>query len=159
MPQSRKSTARHSGAVYYVLEVDGLTAAEFERLAGLGTETDVITYKDGDEIGVRKRAGRSWCANIVLRRLVPASSAARRKAQDDSRAALCKWRAEVLAGTAKRRSGALSVFAGTRSLVARYAFAEAWPSRYTLANDDALDADRPVEEIELVVERLELAQP
>ena len=58
----------HIGAFNFLLEIEGVTQGPVIHVSGLTARTDVVSYKDGSDIIVRHRPGRSRSDNIVVRR-------------------------------------------------------------------------------------------
>ncbi len=57
------------GQFNFLIEIDGITRAGFSEVSGLTTDTNVIEYREGDEVTtVRKLAGLIKYTNIVLKR-------------------------------------------------------------------------------------------
>ena len=56
------------GAFNFRLEIEGVTEGPVLAVDGLTARTDVVSYKDGSDIIVRHRPGRSRSDNIVVRR-------------------------------------------------------------------------------------------
>ncbi len=50
------------------VEIDGVIQAGFKEINGIESETEIIEYKDGDDMTVRKRPGRVKVGNLVLKR-------------------------------------------------------------------------------------------
>lgn len=81
------------GAFNFLVEIDGVDVAGFWEVGGLESETDIIEYRTGDEVGtVRKLAGLSKHHNVTLKRGVTDSNE------------LWEWRKSVIDGQLERRS-------------------------------------------------------
>ena len=66
MPNSRSFD--HIGAFNFRLEIAGVTQGPVTYIGGLTARTDVVSFKDGSDITVRQRPGRSRADNLVIRR-------------------------------------------------------------------------------------------
>ena len=141
MPNSRPHD--HIGNFNFHLELEGLTAGTFRNVEGLDSETEVIEYQDGDDLVLRKRPGRTKYSNIVLKRGYVASDE------------LWTWRKKVMDGTVERKSGSVILCNDSGDPIMRYNFFEAWPVKWKGFTLDGKGTDSVVEEIELVIERLE----
>jgi phage tail-like protein len=125
------------------LELEGLTAGTFRNVEGLDSETEIIEYQDGDDLVLRKRPGRTKYSNIVLKRGYVASDE------------LWTWRKKVMDGSVERKSGSVILCNDSGEPIMRYNFFEAWPVKWKGFTLDGKGTDSVVEEIELVIERLE----
>ena len=57
------------GQFNFLIEIDGVTRAGFSEVSGLTTDTNVIEYREGQEVTtVRKLPGLMKYTNIVLKR-------------------------------------------------------------------------------------------
>lgn len=141
MPNSRPHD--HIGNFNFHLELEGLTAGTFRNVEGLDSETEIIEYQDGDDLVLRKRPGRTKYSNIVLKRGYVASDE------------LWTWRKKVMDGSVERKSGSVILCNDSGEPIMRYNFFEAWPVKWKGFTLDGKGTDSVVEEIELVIERLE----
>jgi phage tail-like protein len=129
------------------IEIDGLTVGVFAAVGGLETRTDVVEYVDGSDLLVRKRPGRTRYANIVLKRGMIGDN-------DE----LWAWYKAVTDGQMQRRSGSIIVLGDDGSTEkVRYNFFDAWPCRWKSLELDGAAPSAVIEEIELVVEKIERA--
>ncbi len=133
----------HIGNFNFHLEIEGLTAGTFRNVEGLDSETEIVEYQDGDDLVLRKRPGRTKYSNIVLKRGYVASDE------------LWQWRKKVMDGSVERKSGSVILCNDAGDPVMRYNFFEAWPCKWKGFTLDGKGTDAVVEEVELVVERLE----
>jgi len=130
----------------FVVEIDGIAAAGFMSVEGIETLTDVINYREGNEVAqIRKLPGLHKFTNITLKRGVT------------NNRDMWEWRKTVLDGTTQRRNGSVVILNESRQEVLRVNFQNAWPCRWKIGGLDALDSQVLIEEIELVVEDLRLA--
>lgn len=143
MPNGRQGD--HFGRGLFRVEISGVTAAAFSAVDGLELRTDVIQFANGDNTQIRKRPGRTHCANIVLRRGRLQSSE------------LWQWYTRVIAGQVDRRSGSIILLDDDMNEVLRYNFFEGWPCRWKSFALDANSDGALVEELEIAVEAIEQA--
>lgn len=104
----------------FLVEIDGITEAGFQEVAGLVVETEVIEYREGgDKINaVRKIPGMNRYSNITLKRGYT---------QDRS---LWNWYKTVLDGAVQRSSGSVVLLDSGRNPVLRWKFREGWPCKW-----------------------------
>ncbi len=133
------------GAFNFRVEIAGVDVAGFAEVSGLESETDIIEYRTGDEVGtVRKLPGLSKYQNVTLKR-----------GFTDSRA-LWEWRKTVIDGQLERKSVSIVLFNHSRDEVARWNLFEAWPSRWVGPEFNAMTNEVAIESIEICYERVEL---
>jgi phage tail-like protein len=70
---------------------------------------------------------------------------------------LWNWFRQVVIGRVERRSGSIILLADDASEILRYNFYEGWPCRWKSFDMSALQSGTMVEELEIAVERIELA--
>ena len=133
----------HIGNFNFHLEIEGLTAGTFRNVEGLDSETEIVEYQDGDDLTLRKRPGRTKYSNIVLKRGYVSSDE------------LWQWRKKVMDGAVERKSGSVILCNDAGDPVMRYNFFEAWPCKWKGFTLDGKGTDAVIEEVELVIERLE----
>jgi len=133
----------HIGNFNFHLEIEGLTAGTFRNVEGLDSETEIVEYQDGDDLTLRKRPGRTKYSNIVLKRGYVSSDE------------LWQWRKKVMDGGVERKSGSVILCNDAGDPVMRYNFFEAWPAKWKGFTLDGKGTDAVIEEVELVIERLE----
>jgi phage tail-like protein len=112
----------------------------------MDSETEIVEFKQGNDMVVRKKPGRTTYANIALERGYTAT--------DD----LWQWRKNIEDGKIDRRAGSVIILDqdGT-SEVARYNFYEAWPCKWNVPELDSDSSAMAIEKIELAVEKVERA--
>ncbi len=129
------------------VEIEGVTQGPFIAVDVLEAETAVIESRSGNDPIVRKTPGRHHYANIVLRRAFTNTTE------------LWDWRKMVLDGQIERKAGSIVLLDSRASQsggeIMRYNFFEAWPCRYRIGPWDANSDAALVEEIEIVVEKIE----
>ena len=133
----------HVGNFNFKVEIEGVTTGAFRNVEGLDSETEIVEYQDGDDLILRKRPGRTKYANITLKRGYINNTE------------LWEWRKAVIEGKVQRKSGSIILCADDGTEIMRYNFFEAWPSKWKGFTLDGKGTDVNVEELELVVEKLE----
>ncbi|HIA03553.1 MAG TPA: phage tail protein [Myxococcales bacterium] len=133
----------HIGAFNFKVEIEGVTQGAFRNVEGLDSETEVVEFQDGDDVMLRKRPGRTKYSNITFKRGYINNTE------------LWDWRKKVVEGTVERKAGSIILCGDDGSEIMRYNFFEAWPSKWKGFSLDGKGADTTVEELELVVEKLE----
>jgi len=126
------------------VEIDGVTQAAFTAVDGLESITEVIHFTDGNApLSDHKRPGRTTYSNIVLKRGF---------LNNDQ---LWVWYKKVTDGKVERKSGSIIVCDDDGSEVCRYNFFEAWPCRWKSLVLNSSESASLIEELELVVEKIE----
>ena len=141
MPNRREFD--HINATYFKVEIEGVTSSAFSKVEGLRSSTAVVETMDGPDILVHKRPGRTRYHNIRLSRGFNNSSE------------LYDWRKAVTDGRIERKAGSIIILDDTAQEIMRYNFFEAWPCDWQLSTMDAGENQALVEEIELVIEKIE----
>ena len=136
----------HIGAFNFKMEIDGVTVASFKKVEGLDSETEIIEFRDGDDMTPRKRPGQTKYSNIVCERGYTSSDE------------LWMWRKKVMDGVVDRKSGSIILCNSKMEEVMRYNFFEAWPSKWKGFSLEGTGNDVAVETMELCVERWERVQ-
>ncbi len=138
------------GTYNFLLEIQGIVSDNkvivggFKSVSGMDSETEVVEFKQGNDLVVRKKPGRTTYANIVLERGYTAT--------DD----LWTWRKNIEDGKIDRRSGSVIVLDqdGTTE-VARYNFYEGWPCKWNVPDMNSDSSAMAIEKIEIAVEKVE----
>jgi phage tail-like protein len=140
------------GSYNFLLEIQGIISdtrvivGGFKTVSGMDSETEVIEFKQGNDMIVRKKPGRTTYANIVLERGYTAT--------DD----LWQWRKNIEDGKIDRRAGSIIILdQDGQTEVARYNFYEAWPAKWYVPEMDSTGSNMAIEKIELAVEKVERA--
>ncbi|MEA3334299.1 MAG: phage tail protein [Chloroflexota bacterium] len=133
----------HIGKNKFKIEINGVTVAAFTAVEGIEARTAVITYVDGNDMIVRKRPGRTTYSNIIFKRGYVNTDE------------LWQWYKAVMDGQAERRSGSIIVLDEAGDEIFRYNFFEAWPCRWKSLELDAAAPGALIEELEVVVEKIE----
>ena len=127
----------------------------FSEVAGLRSETESVTYKEGDRTYERKIPGRTTFPNIVLSRGV------------DQKNALVRWRQRVIEGGGMadhllRAALQIDVYdrrgpMGNATPVRTWFVHEAWPVSLEVDDLSGTASDALIERLELAHEELVLA--
>jgi phage tail-like protein len=137
----RKDTFR---AYNFLLELNGVTAAEFAEVSGLDTETDIIEYRNGSDITVRKPTGLRKSTNaIVLKNGVTHGQE------------LWEWLMKAIDGHPERRSGAVVLLDQDNEEALRVGFRDGWPSKWIGTTINAEGNTVAIDTIEISVEHIE----
>ncbi|MFH1462873.1 MAG: phage tail protein [Pseudomonadota bacterium] len=140
------------GQFMFLLEISGIIGdakiivGGFKSISGMDSETEIIEFKQGNDMVVRKKPGRTTYANIVLERGYTAT--------DD----LWQWRKNIEDGKIDRRSGSIIILDNDgQTEVARYNFYEGWPCKWYVPDMDADKSAMAIEKVEIAVEKVERA--
>jgi phage tail-like protein len=125
------------------VEIDNLTIAGFSECSGLGSEVDVIEYREGGDHLVRKLPGLRKFNNITLKRGITKSS----ELQD--------WHKNILNGVPDRRNGAIILLDDDRTEVVRWKFSNAFPRKWEGPNLNAKGNEVAIETLEIACEGIE----
>lgn len=128
----------------FKVEIEGVGAdMAFAAVSGIEVRTDVITFANGNNILNRKRPGRTTYSNIVLKRGYTDSDE------------LWNWYKKVMDGKVERKSASIIVCDDVGDEIMRYNLFEAWPCRWKNLVLDATSDGTLIEELEIVVEKIE----
>ncbi len=133
----------HLGSSKFKIEIEGVTVGAFTAVDGMEANTEVITFTDGSDHIVRKRPGRTTYSNLILKRGFINTDE------------LWQWYRAVIDGAVERKAGSLIVCAENGTEIMRYNFFEAWPCRWKNFVMSAKDAGTLIEELEIVIEKIE----
>ncbi|MEX0761363.1 MAG: phage tail protein [Dehalococcoidia bacterium] len=133
----------HIGNFNFKVEIEGVTQGAFTLVSGIESEVEVVEYRDGDDMVLRKRPGRTKYSNITLKRGYTASPE------------LWNWFRTVVDGRVERKAGSIILLGPNGEEIERYNFFEAWPVRYRNYELGGADSDTVIEEIEIAVEKIE----
>jgi phage tail-like protein len=133
------------GQFNFLVEIDGVVQGGFSEASGLTTDTNIIEYREGNEITtVRKLPGLMKYNNIVLKR----------GWTKDHR--LYDWRKKVIDGRTERQSGTIVLLDEARNPALRWNFREGWPSKWEGPALNAKTSEVAIETLEIAHEGLEL---
>lgn len=124
----------------FELTIPGLLAAKFHSVDGLGSESEIVEYRDGSSGATLKIPGRVSYGDITLKRGITSDGS------------LAAWRAlaESETGTIERKNGTIVVFDKTGKPVARYSFHQGWPAKVVVGVDP--ETDVAIETLVIAVE-------
>lgn len=132
----------------FLLEIDGVAKAGFSHCRLPAASTDVIEYREGNDVRstVRKLAGLNAYGPLVLQYGVTSASVE-----------LTDWRRLVEDGKleAARRDIAVVLLDEEGSAATRWEFSHAWPARYEAPTLDADRSEVAIETLEIVCEGFE----
>ena len=140
------------GSYHFLLEIQGVIndnkviVGGFKSVSGMDSETEIIEFKQGNDLIVRKKPGRTTYSNIVLERSYTAT--------DD----LWQWRKNIEDGKIDRRAGSIIILdQDGQTEVARYNFYEGWPTKWNVPELDSDSSSMAIEKIEIAIEKVERA--
>lgn len=129
----------------FLLEIDGITSAGFTEVGGITMESEVIEYREGNELArMRKLPALMKFGNITLKRGYTQNTE------------LWDWRKTTLRGVTERKAGAIILLDEAREPKLRWEFREGWISKYEGPALNATANEAAIESIEIVVENVEL---
>jgi phage tail-like protein len=131
----------------FLIEIKDLKepVAGFTEVAGMNAESDIIEYREGNDIAMRKLPGLRKFGNITLKRGYTTNRA------------LWEWRNSTLKGRTERKEGSIILRNEEGKEVLRWNFFEGWISKYEGPALNAKTNEAAIESIEIVHEGLELA--
>lgn len=138
----------------FLIEIDGIGSAAFQRMSSLAQEVAEVVYFEGGSIVADKTPGRLTFPNLTLER----------GATDDLD--LFNWMREVAIGSSNqglpdslyKRNGDLVQLNRDNTTRRRWSFFNSWPRRFEAANgwDNEVD-ENAIELVELVYDFFETA--
>jgi phage tail-like protein len=118
MPLKRTETDPYRNFLFKV-EIDGVTQAGFSEVTGFDSTSDVIDYREGDEITTARRGpGLTKFGDIVLK-----------WGLTDSRE-LTDWRQRIIDGEIDRKNVSIVVLDSNGDEQVRWQCVRAWPSKW-----------------------------
>jgi phage tail-like protein len=127
------------------VEIEGVMVSDdLEYIGSVKVDTDVIEFKDGNDLLMRKRPGKTNVLSFELWAEVTSTEASR----------LFQWRKSVLDGRMERKAGSIIINDDSGSELMRYNFFEAWPSGLETPVLDQCSG-KLVEKYTIVLEKLE----
>ena len=142
------------GNYNFLLEIAGgsyvtenkVVVGGFKSVSGMDSETEIVEFKQGNDMIVRKKPGRTTYSNSVLERGYTAT--------DD----LFMWRKNIEDGKIDRRTGSVIILdQDGQTEVARYNFYEGWPCKWHVPELDSDTSGMAIEKVEIAVEKVERA--
>ena len=132
----------------FLVEIDGIESAAFSEVSGLEVTLDVIEYRSGVDLSVRKIPGLPTYSNITLKRGFTENTE------------MWKWFQRSLFRAEHRPLNlAIVQLNSEREPAMRWEIYNAWPTRYKGPVFNALAAGVAIEELELVHEGLDVEWP
>ncbi len=130
----------------FLLEIDGIVQAGFSECTGLGSDVEVIEYREGgDPNTVRKLRGRVTYPDLVLKWGIT-----------DSRE-LYDWHQSAVGGELERKNGSVILLDDLGEEKVRWNFFNAWASKYEGPSLDGKGSDVAMDTLTLSCERVERA--
>lgn len=132
------------GNYNFLVELDGISRGAFQECSGFDSTIDVIEHREGGEnTTVRKLPGMTKYSNIVLKWGIT----------DDMD--LYTWHRNAVKGQVERKNGSILLLDRQGSVVARWDFVRAWPTKYDGPDFNAEGTDVAIETLELAHEGVE----
>jgi phage tail-like protein len=139
------------GQFNFQVDIDGVGTFGFSEVSGLTTDTNIIEYREGDEVAdgestTRKLPGLIKYNNIVLKRGYTNDLSA------------YNWRLKVIQGntSAARTTGSITLLDEARNPALRWTFREGWPSKWEGPGLNGKTSEVAIESMEIVHEGLTL---
>lgn len=130
----------------FLIESGGVLQAGFSECTGLGTETDVVEYREGNgDITARKLPGLKKFGNVTLKRGVGTGTQ------------IFDWRKTVMDGNIERLDISIILFDEQRNEQQRWNLSEAWPCKWTGPEFKANANEIAIEQLEICHEGVESA--
>ena len=131
----------------FIVQIDGVDAGAFSEVTGLENDTDVVEYRNGNDLGAkRKLPGLTKLPNITLKRGFTKDTA------------LWDWRKGVLSGAIERKNGTISLLNEAREPARRFHFTNGWPAKWQGPAFHAGNSEVAIETLEIACESIELEQ-
>ena len=126
----------------FLVELQGVVEASFRECSGLEATTEVIDFRQGgDNTTVYKLPGKTSYGDITLKRGLTGS------------AELWNWRRLVIEGQVQRKTGSIVVYdLANRTEVVRWNFVNAWPTKWTGPELNAMGNEVAIETLVLAHE-------
>jgi phage tail-like protein len=131
----------------FKIEIDGITQGGFSECSGLGSEVEVIEYREGadEEAAVLKLPGRIKFPNITLKWGLTDSHE------------LYEWHRAVLQGKIQRKIVAIILQDDSGTEAVRWNLVEAWPCKWEGPDLSAKGNEVAIETLVITCVNLELA--
>ena len=138
------------GQFNFEVEIDGVGTFGFSEVSGLTTDTNVIEYREGNEVAdgqstTRKLPGLIKYNNIVCKRGFTKDLSA------------YNWRLKVIQGQTSRASGSITLLDEARKPALRWTFREGWPSKWEGPGLNGKTSEVAIESMEIACEGITLA--
>jgi phage tail-like protein len=125
----------------FLVEIGGVTVAGFQECSGLGTQIDIIDYREGSDSNNERLEIRTD-VSVTLSRGVAHS------------AALSKWRHSAIDGAAERRNGSIILRNEAGAVILRWNFTDAWLSKWTGGSLPTADNSVAIDNLEITAEKI-----
>lgn len=126
------------GVFRFEVEIDGLLVGGFSEVSGLEAETEYEEYQEGGlNTYVHRFPKSTKFPPLVLKRGITNSST------------LWDWYSDVVAGTVKRKTGAIILQDNKKDEICRWNFEGAYPTKWSGPSLSSTANDVAVESIEL----------
>ena len=130
----------------FIVEIAGIQQAGFTECSGLGSQVEVVEYREGNEPNqVRKLPGRVIYPDIVLKWGIT-----------DSRE-LYDWHLAVINGNLQRKTGSIVLLDDQGNEKVRWNFEDAWPSKWEGPSLNARCSQVAIESLTLTCEKQYMA--
>jgi phage tail-like protein len=145
MPEARRDPYLNFN---FLVQIDGDTVAGFREADLPEAKIELAAYREGSERGntIRRLPGRVEYGPLILRRGFAGDRT------------LFQWWRNVADGNLDRRNVVVVLRDQSGREVARWAFRDTLPTKYTAPSFNARGTDVAIESIELAVEDMELEQ-
>jgi len=129
------------------VEIEGIQQAGFAECSGLGSQIDVVEFREGTEpnLTVRKVPGKVRYPDIVLKWGIT-----------DSRE-LYNWHLAVIKGDLQRKNGSIVLLDDQGQEKVRWNFLDGWPSKWEGPTLNARSDDVAIETLTITCEKQEQA--
>jgi len=132
---------------HFHVEIDGITQAQFRECGGLGSESQVVEYKEAVKgvTVIRKQPGAIKWSDITLKRGV------------SDVMELWNWRKQVEQGKVDeaRKNGSVVLYDQANKEIARWNFKDGWPSKLSGPQVKADGNEVAIEELTITHEGME----
>jgi phage tail-like protein len=130
----------------FLVEVDGITQANFAECTGFGASNDPIEYREGGEnTTVRKLPGVTKYPNITLKWGITDSDE------------LYQWFRDITLGKVERKNGSIVLIDLDGTEKVRWNFVRGWPTKWDGPDFNAKGTDVAIETLEIAHEGIERA--
>ena len=129
----------------FLVELDGITQAQFTECSGLDSTIESTDYREGGEnTTVRKLPGKTTYSDIVLKWGATASTD------------LWDWHSQAAKGNVQRKNGSIVLFdLANAKEVARWNFIQAWPMKWEGPSFNATGNEVAIETLTIAHEGIE----
>ena len=121
--------------------LEGFETVDVLKVSGLGAETEVVEYIDGEDRVVKKRPGKTIYDNVIITRVYY------KEKQE-----WFNWYNSVVDGRTERKSGSVTWNDKRGQIILKYTFYHSWPCKYEVIEEDGV----LVERMELTIEGIDI---